>query len=473
MITKEYNASPTAAQFHNCDKFFRYVQGPVGSGKSTMCVIEIIRRAMMQTPHNGVRRSRWAVVRSTYPQLKTTTINTWKMWVPESVAPIVYSSPIVAKMNQPLADGTRLELEVLFLALDNEEDVNKLTSIELSGAYFNECREIPETLVETMKGRVGRYPAVTEGGCTFACIIADSNPPKTSHWLYEKFEGGNIPDSWAIFKQPPAVVFDVATEKWEINLDAENLAFLPPRYYELQLDGANDDYIKVMLAGEYGMTRQGKPIFSTFRSQKHVAKTIIQPIRGLPVLLSFDFGLSPGCTFMQQTNRGIRLIDELPGQDESLEDFIEHYVAPLVQKKYVGFKLIGTGDPAGSSRSDVDKRTRFQVLLEKGIKAFPAITNKFSTRKEAVDFYLSRDEGFIISPHCQWSVEAMGGGYVFKEVKNSKGLSTDVPLKNEYSHIADCIQYGALYFKYGYKPTAIGRAGRDGAEKAAKQFLWA
>ena len=66
-----YNASPTLSRFHRSDAFVRAVRGPVGSGKSTAMSWEIMRRAREQKPApNGKRRTRWAVVRNTYRELK-------------------------------------------------------------------------------------------------------------------------------------------------------------------------------------------------------------------------------------------------------------------------------------------------------------------------------------------------------------------------------------------------------------------
>lgn len=43
----------------------------------------------------------------------------------------------------------------------------------------------------------------------------------------------------------------------------------------------------------------------------------------------------------------------------------------------------------------------------------------------------------------------MSGGYVFKEAKNSSGAVLDTPSKNEYSHIADALQYGCWFARFG------------------------
>src|SRR5690606_36039655 len=121
---------------------------------------------------------------------------------------------------------------------------------------------------------------------------------------------------------------------------------------------------------------------------------------------------------------------------------------------YNGYQLVGVGDPAGAGRNDIDKRTRFSVLAERGIRAYPAYTNSFVTRKETVDWFLRRDEGLVISPHCTVIREAFAGGYVYKEVRGGGGRTLERPDKNEYSHPMDALQYCLLWCKYGYaQPT--------------------
>ena len=64
----------TIKQFMKDTHFFRGIRGPVGSGKSVACCIEIFRRALQQEKNSeGKRKSRWAVIRNTNPQLRTTT----------------------------------------------------------------------------------------------------------------------------------------------------------------------------------------------------------------------------------------------------------------------------------------------------------------------------------------------------------------------------------------------------------------
>lgn len=469
-----YTPEPTAQAFHQDDRFFRVLLGGVGCGKSSACVMEILMRALREAPGpDGVRRPRWCAVRATYGELKTTTIETWKQWVPLSICPIVYDSPIRGRYQRALSDGTHLDLEILFLALDRDDDAEKLRSLELSGLWLNEGSELVESTYTLGSGRVGRWDPYKDGKERWRGIILDTNPPKTTHWLYRRFEEENPPDDHKMYKYPPAVYFDAETKRWEVNPDAENLSHLKPtgiEYYRQQLSNP-EDYIRVMLAGEYGMTRTGKPVFPQFNERDHVSKDPIRPDPGMPLIIGFDFGLNPAAVFAQLTHRGgLRILDVLAPADESLEDFLDHYVIPLIQKKYPRYKIQAVGDPAARGRSGLDKRTPFDVLASRSIRCIPASTNSFVPRKEAVDGFLGKIDGFKLDPSLTYLREAFGGGYIYGIIKGDKARSKERPEKNEYSHGMDAVQYVCLYVKQG----SGARQGRiKNLVDETKKFLWA
>ncbi len=85
-VLYDYADVPTIKRFAMDDTRIRCLIGPFGSGKSSGCVIEILRRAQAQVPGpDGMRRSRWAVVRNSYGQLKDTTIKTFHDWFPPKI----------------------------------------------------------------------------------------------------------------------------------------------------------------------------------------------------------------------------------------------------------------------------------------------------------------------------------------------------------------------------------------------------
>lgn len=474
-----YDAEPTARLFHNSDILYRFLMGPVGCGKSAGCVMELLMRGFAQAPFQGVRKTRWAIIRNTYPELKSTTIKTFQEWIPNHICPVVFDVPIRANFRQRLQDGTIADIEFIFLALETEDDIKKLLSLELTGAWLNEVREIPKAIIDFLRGRIPRYPRMDEGGPTWAGIIADTNRPKIGHWLYELFEGEQQLEDFKLFEYPPAVFWDQKEKTWVVNPDAENLSHLPPNYYKNQIAGNSETYIRVMLANEYGVQLFGKPIYPQFTQHRHVAKEILRAERGLPLLLGWDFGLNPACIVNQLSRRGsLRIIDELAPADEDLETFCKDYVMPLLAEKYHGFTYICIGDPAARGRSGLDKRTAFDVLADFNLRLQLAPTNAFTPRKEAVDFFLNRNDGLLISPHCQYMIEGFAGGYVYEKMSNTMAGATrykEKAEKNRYSHGQDGEQYVALYVRKG---SGVQRAGRflngmGNDNKPQKKFLWA
>ena len=481
---KVYNAEPTSRLFHHDDTRYRFLMGPVGCGKSVACVLELLMRGMRQEPYNGVRKSRWGVIRSTYPELKSTTIKTFQEWIPNHICPIVYDVPIRAQFKQKLSDGTTVDIEFIFMALESEEDIKKLLSFELTGFWVNEVRELPVEVFNYMRGRIPRYPRVVDGkfsGATWSGVIADTNAPKIGHWIYQLFESEKgPPEGFKLFTFPPAVYYDNKTNAWLENPDAENLRNHKPDYYKNQIAGNSEAYIRNMLAGEWGVTVSGKPIYPQFSQRIHVAKDIIRGDRGIPLVLAWDFGLNPACIFMQLSRRGkLCIIDELAPADEDLDSFCADYVMPILNEKYAGYAVQCVGDPAARGRSGLDKRTAFDVLGKFGLRLQLAPTNAFTPRKEAVDAFLGRIDGLSVSPHCTYTVEGFVGGYVYQKMSNTMAGDIrykDKAEKNKYSHGQDAIQYGCLYV---IKGSGIQRAGRMlnglGSTSDApkeKKFLW-
>jgi len=155
-IIYDYEDVPTIRRFALCDKRVRCLLGPFGSGKSSGCVIEILKRACEQKPSpDGIRRSRWAIIRNSYGQLKDTTIKTFHDWFP----PKLFGEWRVTDHSYLITEIPGVHLEVLFRALDRPDQVSNLLSLEVTGAWFNEVREIPRTIIDAMDSRIGRYPS--------------------------------------------------------------------------------------------------------------------------------------------------------------------------------------------------------------------------------------------------------------------------------------------------------------------------
>ena len=454
---KKYIAEPTPTLFHRSDAPVRGIMGPVGSGKTTACIMEMVRRGQ-EAPicYDGVRRSRWAVIRNTFPELKNTTIKTYQDWLPEHISPIKGGSPISTSLRIPLPDGSVSEQEILFMAFDKPKDIGKLKSLELTGAYLNEASELPFELLETLRTRLGRYPAAnmfdSEKQDPWFGVIMDTNPPPENHWWFNTFETER-PPGFAVFKQPGGIVFDAFAGKYVPNPLAENITNLNEGYdyYMDKVAGSSDGFIRTMLMGQYGQVHFGKVVYPSYSDSVHVAPTVLSPQRQGKLILGFDWGLNPACVIAQLSVGGTLIIlDEIAPEDCSLEEFLDKQVLPLVRAKYPAQKIIGVGDPSGRQREAISKRTPFGELRKRGIAAFPVGNNQFVPRKEAVEYFLARKDGFVMNPGCTTLRQGFLGGYRFRQVQ-SKGFGqySERPEKNQYSHIHDALQYVCQYALQG------------------------
>lgn len=460
---------PIARAFMKDDSFVRGLRGPVGSGKSVSCCMEIMRRATMQNPNDaGVRRSRWAVIRNTNPQLKTTTIKTWRDWFNDDLGRFVWSPPYTHNVCFALPDKTTVELEVIFLALDKSEDVKKLLSLELTGVWINEAREIPKSIVDACTMRVGRFPSMREGGPTWYGVIMDTNSPDESHWW--GIMSGEVavpeymtqdeklllvkPDDWKFYTQSGAMKekFDLEGNLtgYEHNQHAENTQNIDPAYYDRIILGKGPAWIKVYVLNQYQTLLDGKAVYPTFKKDVHVAKDALQPNDASDIIVGLDFGRTPSAAFIQHLHGGRWMVfHELIGQDMGASRFAEMLKRDIARHGWdkLTFKFIG--DPAGNQMAQTNDTTPFMIMRAAGIHAVPCTTNDISLRCEAVEGVLNRmTEGqpsMVISPTCVTLINGFEGGYQYKRTYYMGSEKYDEkPNKNRFSHIHDALQYAMI-----------------------------
>jgi len=438
-IEYDYSGAPTIKKFTLDNTRIRCIIGPFGSGKTSGCIMDIVRRATEQVPSpDGIRRSRWAVVRNTFTQLKDTTIRSFHDWFPPKLFGTYHSTD----HNYYITKIPGVHLELCYRALDREDQVSNLLSFEFTGAYFNEVREIPWAIVDTMDGRIGRYPKKDDVGEFWHGIIMDTNPPDEDSKLYKIAEQIK-PDNFKIFKQPSG-----------LSIHAENIKHLPKNYYQNLAKGKDEMFVRLYCHGQYGYLVVGRPVFQSFKDNIHIAPNILEPLKKTDLLIGFDFGLSPACTIGQITPLGqLRILDELVSDGMGIKQFCENQLIPLLRQKYFGMNVMGYGDPSGTSRSPTDESTCFDILHSPEIgltNVVPAPTNALVPRIGAVENFLNKmvngEPGFILSPNCKYLRKAMNGGYHYEKDPKSQGDEyKPIPVKNFASHVCDSLQELCLY----------------------------
>ena len=434
----DYTPTKTCKEFMASDSKMRVLMGPVGSGKSVASCFEVIRRASQQAPNKqGIRKSRVAIVRETARQLQDTTIKTFLDWFPTGVC-----GNFMRTTKTFFFKVGDVECEVMFRALDDADDVANLNSLELTFAWFNECRDIHPDIMDAMSKRIGRFPSAKDGGPSWFGMWGDTNPPTMDTWWYYQMEGLDSKDGvspndkgWQVFKQPSGR-----------SPHAENIENLPEGYYDTQ--GRSDEYVRVYVDGEYGLSSAGQPVYKYFRPDYHIAGQTLRPIiNGVrPIVIGMDLGLTPAAVIGQQDPRGRTLIlDEAVSFDMGIQRFVRTILKPLIFERFSGAPVMIICDPAGIQRAQTDERSAVDIIKAEGLRVMPAKTNSVSARLSSVDDYLMRqvdgDAAFLLDPKCTQLKAAMMGGYRFH--KKNGNIE-----KNKHSHVAEALQYLMLHINH-------------------------
>ncbi len=439
------------------------IQGPIGSGKTRAAIMRMLRHCSEQPrQRDGKRRSRWIVVRQTYPELKSTTINAFLETFPDGEYGTMNWSPPFTYYF----DHGDIEAEFIFLALEKEEDVKKVRSLEVTGAYVNELQYVVLPIFGEIKSRTGRYPSVKDGGCTWAGVIADMNAPEALHWVPIMFGQTPVPDyftpddvrthklppGWVLFKQPPALIEEMGDSgeviDYKVNPAAENLKWLRDSgdYYAKQIHGKTKAWIDANLLNRAAAVMKGRAVHPLFSADRHVSRTPLKFNPDLDLYGGFDFGLTPAAVFGQTVRGRVFVLFEMYAEDIGSITF-----APMVRRELatrfpgLDFERVKLfGDPGGDVRGQADELTAFQIFRRNGLMIQKAPgANRFAGlhgRKETVDTILNRQvdgyQGLLLDPGCRMLASGLQGGYQFKDVQSPTGVyKSDQVIKNQYSHI--------------------------------------
>ncbi len=462
--TIEYMLKPQGKvlqEYADCRSRVSIIRGPLGSGKTVQTMIKILELICEQAPitnksykNYNCRPSRWLAVRNTYSELFSTTIKDW-LEAHGDLGPFKQGSkePPIQKLHFDLEDGTQVRSEIIFVAFDRPEHVKKARGMQPTGIWLNETKELSKTVVDMLDLRHGRYPSKKEGVTpSWHGMIGDTNSPDEDHWLYEIAEETK-PLSWAFHHQPGGV-YKVG-DKWEVNPLAENLSNLPENYYLLGMEGKTNDWIKVNLANEYGFVSSGKPVHPWYVDSVHCLSIDYKPKVSQPIVMGFDFGRTPACTFLQREEAFNRWVafDEFLAVDMSATSFAPE-LKKYIDKTYKGYKFRGWGDPAGDKKGEAVDDTPMKILRAAGIPCNPTPSNVTAKRRLALEtpmkeLCMDGKPRFLLTPKAKMLRKGLQGGFCYKRIHVSDERYSEEPDKNEYSHIVESCEYGLQGEKEG------------------------
>lgn len=480
-LTMKY-VGPVAHAFRVDRSAVSTIMGPYGSAKTTTCFQKIINSIMWQPPGpDGVRRARWCVVRDTYGHLQANVMADWFMWFPKTKANYNLSTNTHRlRFDIPLAGGEvmKLELEMLFRAVESQSAEELFKGMALTGLWLNEMDTLHQDVFKYGFPRVGRYrpPGTPLGGWSGA--IGDMNAPGEDNWTYNfnvNRDIGITEDQLKLYREEFGDNFKISfhVQPGGLEAGAENLPNLPKGYYQRIQIGMSEPDQRRFIHNKFGAVRDGNPVYSQWNDSRHCIQDMAADPR-YPVHIGLDGGNTPAALFGQKTDsRQIRIVDECvifePGDKKVLQNLGAKEFGVSVGKywneNFAGFKLgavnwadpsawFGGSDEHAEDRAWIDKfvagfnETAIGVKLK--MKAAPVKRNLLGPRLEAVREVLKaandNQPAYVISSKCKVLREGFNRGYVITRVAFSTGGGRwkDEPNKNDFSHVHDANQYLVL-----------------------------
>lgn len=419
--------------------------GPIGSGKTTAAQLRIQRHVFEQTPApDGVRYSRWGIVRNTYPQLQRNTMESWFGMFPryrKGTHQWISTKKMHVWKFTPPGSKNPIHAEFIFAALDDEQAVADLMGLEVTAWWYNELRLLAPDVVGQASTRAGRYPNKAMGGCKWYGWIADTNPWSNTSEYHRRFVISKPPD-WAFFRQPGGL--DPA---------AENLDNLPGGrvYYERALSTLPSHEVDTLVHSKYGISRDGRPVYVSYDDNFHCQQfELATDGNRTPIWLGYDnTGRNPAALIAQKTRDGQwRVRYEVCGQGIGMKAHaaeVHRFLAAKIPQ--YGIERI-TCDPAGRAKGADDLDMRMVIQREfPGVPVLNARTNDTATRIEAVDGTMRRNvngaPAVIIHPDCMILRDACNSKYHYRKLKLAgEERFTEEPEKiSPYADAADALQY--------------------------------
>ncbi len=469
---------PVASRFMASAAQVQVLNGPVGSGKTTACLMKgtaLAARQMVSTRDSmadarGVRRPvrkfRLCVVRDTYRQLWKTTLPSWFKRIPREIGTFTGAdnAPASHRLGFQLGDGTMVDFQADFVGIGDNTAEDALRGYEPTAFYLNEADLLARDVFTYAAGRTGRFPDMAEGGPSWHGVLMDCNAPELSSWLYRD-----------VFAQPPEALAAMGLELFRqpsgLGPHAENLANLPPGYYTAQARLQPEWYVQRMLEDRPGYSRAGKPIYPEFNDQMHVPDREPVAIPELALLIGLDAGLSPAAVIAQRLpGGGWVILAELAAEQGTGAVRFAEALAKLLHDRFAACRTVRAwADPSAQYGADKQAGERTWIELVEhhaGIRVDAAPTNALIPRLEAVRRPLTRlidgKPAFALAASCMVLREGFNAGYRYRRHGATETFAEE-PEKNRYSHPHDALQY--VLSAGGEDAEIHDRRGRRGREQ--------
>ncbi len=324
---------------------------------------------------------------------------------------------------------------------------DQLRQFTLSGilgdemAFWENAEEMYSSAMPTLEGG-GRFTGISSPGPGFfKKIVFDdlddgvNDSKKVFPKIYNPIEGIQISEN-------PKNKFSVFQIHYSANPLKRNEEYrdlvkstMPIKQYLREYELVWDSY-------------EGQPVYPDWNKTVHGADDL-EPELGLPIILGFDFGLTPVCIFGQLQDETLVIFDELTANNMGIDRFSDKVIS-YIRTNYPNWSYLKKDcrtyiDPSGFFRKDTDETTCAKIMNMKGFSCIAGPVT-FEERRTAVEHFLVRTRAkkpcFQINmKKCPMLVKGFDGGYRFPEKSFEIEPSKIRPIKDAFSHSQDGLQY--------------------------------
>jgi len=309
---------------------------------------------------------------------------------------------------------------------------SKFAGLTLALVYVDQAEELPEDFYRALQARLSQpgYPQR---------LILTPNPPGMGHWIESEFPTTNDHPERRYIRTS---VYDNRTVLGEDYIKALEAAYPEPARKRFFIDGIRG-------LGVVGEAVYGK----VFDRARHVKDVGIND--QLPLLEAWDFGQHhPAVLWGQLVNGELRLLGEVMGRDQFLEDFAQQVLSVRAQLFPTPLDVWTCCDPAGADRNSQGlSKNAVTVLHEAGVPArWIDGANHPAQRDHAIQRiaqHMLLHNRFTVHPRCRLLIDGLEAGYVWDErsIANSTLPNTRRPKKDGvYDHLQNCLEYLILNF---------------------------
>ncbi len=445
------------------------IVGPVGSGKTETVLRSRVRRARMapRSTIDGVRRYKLLIVRETYRQLWSTTIPSYLGVYPKNYG--VWSGgrgdPVTHRLGAKVPGEDRyviedefgeIEMTVEFMAF-GDDIIAAMRGTQFTDIYCNELDTMPEEILVTGAGRIGRFPGerhfvgYDRETASWAQIICDFNAPDEDSWVYRLFYD---PAARKAFED--AVSGGGAGRAISLNFynqpgygqpGAENLQNLPANYYETQIAlnraMGRGDMTERMVYNRPTYLRIGEPVFKReYKRRIHVSEGPMPPEAGAKLRIGLDQGFVPAAviaTFEPPFFWRVHAELMFP-KERLLADVFADRLLALLAERFPDHEVEGAwGDMAGEAGSSLaeDENLTWNKIIQDvcGFRVRPQRigANRIQPRLEAIraalEYLEGGEPGYMMDPSCTFLRSGFEARYVWADVKDKSGSKGQNPDK--------------------------------------------